>query len=111
MTTILTPNADVVLGAAATLIYAAAIGTQFIVLKATVTNTDSAAHTVTCYRVPNGGTAGVTNILGADAISVAPGATVVLPIGAQSFNNGQSFRALADTGAVVNLSVTLAQIS
>lgn len=111
MTSTLTPNADIVLGSSATIVYMADSGLQFVILKATVTNRDTAAHTVTCYRVPNSGAAGVTNIIAADALSVAAGATIVLPLSGQSLNNGQSIWALADTGSVVNFNMSLSQIS
>jgi hypothetical protein len=108
--TISIQTADAVLGSSATVIASSSASGQFVILKASVTNTDSAAHTVTLYRVPQSGSAGTTNIFGADALSVGAGSTAVLPVSGQGLANGQTLQALADTAAVVNINLTLAQV-
>jgi hypothetical protein len=111
MTTTAAPNADIVCGTTATTAYMVGTNFQFVILKATATNIDTASHTITVYRVPSGGTAGPTNIMGADAVAIAAGQTVTLPLSGQTIVNGQTLAALADAPSVVNFNVSLAQIS
>lgn len=79
---------------------------QWLILKASATNTDSVARTVTVYRVPVTGTPGASNILGADALSLAAGETVALPLSGQAIVNGATLQALASADNVVNLNIT-----
>lgn len=102
---------DLVLPAAAAILYSVGSTSQSVILKATATNTDSAAHTVTLYRVPSGGAPGVTNIIAADGLSVDPLKTTVLPISGQGIVNGQSLWGVASSATFVNISITLAQVT
>jgi hypothetical protein len=103
-------TADVVLGTSASMVFSSSASAQFVILKASVTNTASAAHTVTLYRVPQAGSAVAANIMGADALSVGAGGTVVLPVSGQGVNTGQTLQALASAAGVVNMNITLAQV-
>jgi hypothetical protein len=103
-------TSDVVLTTAATVVVNTAVNAQWVILKATATNTDTAAHQITTYRVPSGGSAQTGNIFGADALNIGAGVTVTLPIGGHGLINGQSLQALADANSVLNLNLTLAQV-
>lgn len=98
-------NADAVLTGSATVILTGSAMTQLMILKATVFNSDTGAHTVKVYRVPNAGSAGAANQLFGTDISVGPQQTVTLPLSGQTLLNNQTLQALADTTSVVNLSI------
>lgn len=101
-------NADAVLTSAAASIIAAGPASQLLILKASVCNTDAAARTVTVHRVNAGHTAAATTEV-IQALSVAAGATAVLPLSGQTIINGQSLQALASTGGVVNINISYVQ--
>ena len=100
-------NADVVISNTATIVYTIDNVSQATILKATVLNTDSILHTIDIYRVPNGSTAGSSNMM-FDQLSVNPSQTVVLPLNGQVLVNGQSLQATCDTANMVNFSISLA---
>lgn len=64
------------------------------------TNTDSAAHAVTAYAVPNAGAAGITNMF-CPAISVPPNNYIDVDVPQMGY--GDIIRAFADTGSLVNI--------
>lgn len=98
-------NVDVQLTNAAAAVITTGASDQFTILKASVCNTDSASHTVSVWRVPNGGTADATNQL-IDALAIGAGQTVVLPLSGQTVVNGQMLQADASVGAFVNFSAS-----
>ena len=79
---------------------------SLVFTQATVTNTDSIAHPVTIYRVANGGTAGPTNIIGMDAVSVAAGATMPVPIVGQVLFYMQTLQGVTNTAGWVNFNAS-----
>lgn len=64
------------------------------------TNTDSAAHAVTAYAIPSGGTAGAGNEF-LPAVSVAPNSFIDVDI--PMLKAGDFLQAKADTGADVTV--------
>lgn len=98
------------LTATAATYYTAPANTRSIVKKLTFTNTDTGARTVTVYLVPNGGTAGVTNIL-VSARSVGPGETYdCYEAVNHALQAGGFIQALADVAAKVTIQGTLAEV-
>lgn len=97
-------SVDYVLTNTAGVVLQSSSGQTMTVIKATVCNTDTNPHTVTVYRVPSGSSAAASNLL-VDAMAVPAGATLALPISGQPITQGQSWQALASTGALVNLSM------
>lgn len=78
---------------------------QWLITKATVTNTDSAARTVTVYRVASAGTAGTGNII-IEPVTLQAGETQALPLSGHAIVNAGTLQALASADNVVNMSVT-----
>ena len=105
------PNVDAVLTNSSAAYFTAGTGQQFIILKCSVTNTDTLPRRVTFYRAPPAGGVASAIIMGADNLDVPPLATVVIPISGQTLSSGQALQALASVGSVVNLSVSLAQVN
>jgi hypothetical protein len=103
-----TGNADTQLGSAAAPVLTAGTGQSISILKATATNTDTAARTITLYRVPQGGTAGTANIIAADATPLSAGETITLPLSGHTLIAGQSLQGFADVGAKVMLNLSYA---
>ena len=91
---------------AASVLTAQAAG-ALTILKATVANTDAAAHKVTLCRVPAGGNAIPANELVSGQV-VNGGETVILPISGHNLVNGQSLQAFAEVAGEVNISVSYA---
>jgi len=101
-------NADAQMGTTASGIIAAGANEQFIILAATATNVDTVAHTLTLYRVPNGGTAGASNVIAADAMAIGAGETAEIPLSGQVLVNQQMLQGLADVANVVNVNISYA---
>lgn len=101
---------DIVLSATPSVVFAAAQGAQYVVLKAAVTNTDTVSRTVTVYRLPPSGTPGPGYILAADALAIPAGTSVTLQLAGQAIVSGQSLQAAASVASVVNFNVTFAQV-
>jgi hypothetical protein len=86
------------------------VNQYFTSKKVTVSNTSASAVTLTIYKVPSGGTAGVTNLL-IGALTI-PGNTVnggvkeIYEAENQIFQAGDTLQALAGTAAVLNLNVS-----
>ena len=80
-------------------------GNQWLITKATATNSDSVARTVTVYRVPATGTAAAGNIV-VEPMTLQPSETVALPLSAQALVNGATLQASASADNVVNLNIT-----
>ncbi len=97
-------NSDASLLIAGNSIMAPGLNAQWMILKATANNQDSVARTVTVYRIPAGGSAGVTNIV-VDALSLDAGETRALPLSGQTVVNGQVLWATASADNVINLNV------
>lgn len=100
-------NVDVQLTDSAATVLSVPANTQYTVLKATACNTDVSPRALTFYRIPDGGTAGPTNLI-LDAIAIGAGATIILPISGQTLFSGQAFQAFADVTATVNISLSYA---
>ena len=97
-------NTDVVLTNAAQTVMGA--GTNgVLIFKASVTNTDASARSVTFYRVPMGGSPSLSNVV-IDGETIAAGGTIVLPLSGQSLVNGQTLQGLASVTSVVNVAVS-----
>jgi hypothetical protein len=79
-------------------------GEQLFFIKVTADNTDSAQHFVTIYRTPGGGSPAASQEL-TTAYPVPANMTIPLPLGGQTFINGQQVFASADTANVVNLNI------
>jgi hypothetical protein len=101
-------NSDAVLTATPAAVLTTPLNSQITILKATVFNSDTVAHFVKLYRVPMGGTAGVTNQLSGSGQLVGAGDTVTLPLSGQTLVNQQSLQASADLTSVVNLNLSFA---
>ncbi len=101
-------NTDYSVSASAAAALLAPANASLVITKATVCNTDTAAHTLTLYRVPNGGTAGATNEL-ISALSIAAGKTVTLPLSGHTLVQQQSLQAVADATTVLVLSLSYTQ--
>ena len=101
-------NSDLVLTTAAATAIAASALAQLTILKATANNTDSSAHTITVYRVPNGGSPSASNAV-LTAYPVAANTAVVLPLSGQTLTDGQTLQAIASVASVVNLNVSWSQ--
>jgi len=90
--------------------YTCPTNTKTLIKKATFTNTDSSARTITLYLVPIGGTAGVTNIL-SDAVSVASLTTYeAFEAEGHILEAGGTLQALADVGAKVTFQASGVEI-
>ena len=95
-------QSGVQLGAAATIICTIATNVTAIIKRVTFTNTDTAARTITIYRVPKAGTPGPTNIIidvyplsaGQDYSPVALSGLVLLA--------GESLQGVSDVASKVN---------
>jgi hypothetical protein len=78
--------------------------------KVTVTNTSASPVSLTIYKVPSGGTAGVGNLLLSGfvipATSVNGGVREIYEAENQIFYAGDTLQAFAGTAAVVNLNVS-----
>ncbi len=101
-------NVDAQLTGSAAAVLTGGASQEITILNATATNTDTATRTITLYRVPNGGSAASSNIIGADAFAIGAGETVVLPLAGHTIVNQQSIQALASVASVVNLSISYA---
>ena len=98
------------LTASAVSYYTAPTNTRTLVKKVTLTNNDSVAHTATIYLVPNGGTAGATNIL-SDAVPIASKAVYeAFEAEGHVLMTGDSIQALADTGSQVTIQASGVEI-
>lgn len=78
-----------------------------IISKAVVFNTDSAAHTITVYKVSSGGSAGSGNELIASlSIPAASGSPpTVLQLSGLVLDQNDSIQGLASLTSVVNISI------
>src|SRR5258707_6075949 len=103
-------TADIVLTASAASIITSGPSDSFLILKATVCNTDTTARSVSVYRVPPAGTADATMLItdasGASAFIIGPGETQTLPISGQRIVGRSNLQALASITSVVVLSAT-----
>ena len=82
----------------------------WVVLKATVNNTDSVAHKLTAWRVAAGSTSGASVPM-IYALSIPAGETDPLPISGQAFGANQTFHVTATATGVLNISVSYAIVS
>src|SRR5258706_4645281 len=100
-------TADIVLTASAASIITSGPSDSFLILKATVCNTDTTARSVSVYRVPPAGTADATMLItdasGASAFIIGPGETKTLPISGQGIVGGSRLQdaALVTSGVVL----------
>lgn len=83
--------------------YTAGTGITATINNLSLTNTSAGVVTVTLYRVPSGGAAGVTNAF-MSAYSLTPGQTYVPPaaIGLQ-LETGMTLQALSNTASAVTI--------
>lgn len=90
------------LTAAAMAIYQTPVNVTAIVKRVTFTNTDTAARTITVYRVPASGTPDPTNII-IDAYPLSAGQDYSpVALSGLVLASGESLRALADVADKVN---------
>lgn len=83
--------------------YTVPANTITTIAACTLTNSTGTARTATVYLVPNGGTAGVTNIiLSARTIAAGESYNVAAAIG-QSIPAGATIQALSDAGTAVTI--------
>jgi hypothetical protein len=101
-------NFDAVLAASAASLLAGASADQITLLKVTACNTDTVTRTITLYRVPLAGSPSAANMI-IDALPIAAGETVVLPLSGQTLVNGQSLQGLASSASVVNINGSYAK--
>lgn len=103
-------NADATLtGSAATLITCPA-NSQIVILKGSVYNSDTIAHSATIYRVANGGTAALAGQITGTGTTIASKGTVILPLSGVTLANQQILQGLADTTSVVSVSLSYIQV-
>lgn len=87
---------------AATIVYQTPANVTAIAKRVTFTNTDTAARTVTVYRVPKSGAPGATNII-IDAYPLSAGQDYSpIALSGLVLAAGESLQALADVTAKVN---------
>ena len=104
-------NEQASLTASLTTLYTAPDNTIAIIEAVTATNTDGAARTIDVHLVPSGDIGGADNIY-IDGKSVAAGEDQALDtIIAHNLQPGGSIQALADVTSVVNLRVSVREIS
>lgn len=90
--------------------YTCPANTRAIVRAATVCNSAGAAHTYTFYRVPSGGTAGVTNIC-ASAVPIAAGQTLVVQeLLGKALGAGDTIQGLADSAAALTFDAAVVEV-
>lgn len=102
-------NADLQLQNTAQPIFSAGQNSSLLITRLTIVNTDTVSHGVTIYRVFNGGTPSTANEIVNSAQwpgLIAPGETIAVPLTGHNISNGQAIYAMADTSAVVNMSVS-----
>lgn len=81
--------------------YVTAGNNEVVILsRVTVYNSDTVARVVTWYRVPSGGSATSSNILG--VMTVGAGSPENLPLPGAIFDAGDMLYVKADAGSVVN---------
>lgn len=79
---------------------------QVMLTKVTVCNTDvGAPHGVFVYRVPPGGNVSASAVEMIGNLSIAAGATVVLPLAGQPLPTGYALYAKQDSGSGMNLNI------
>jgi hypothetical protein len=100
-------NADVNLTTTAATVIATATLAQATIIKATAVNLDTIPHSITVFRVANGGTPGAGSTL-IDALPIGPGDTVTLPLSGQTLVNEQTLQALCDLDDMININVSFA---
>lgn len=93
-------GASAVLTTTATAYVTAGANEVAILSRVTVYNSDSAARSVTWHRVPSGGSATSSNVLG--VLTVGATSTENLPLPGAIFDNGDALYVKADAGSVVN---------
>lgn len=71
-----------------------------ILSRVTVYNSDTTARTVSWYRVPSGGSATSSTLMG--VLSVSANGIENLPLPGAIFDNGDALYVKADAGSVVN---------
>lgn len=91
------------LTASAATYYTAPANTLTTVSACTLTNTTAGAVTATVYLVPNGGTAGVTNIILSAKIIAAGESYNVMPAIGQTILSGGTIQALAGAATSITL--------
>lgn len=100
------PNA----AAASPGLYACPANTKTLIKKATFTNNDATARTVTIHLVASGGTAGVTNIVTKAAV-IAAGATYeAFEIEGHILQPGDFITAFADAASMVTCHISAVEI-
>lgn len=100
-------NVDIQLTNAAAPILQVSSNGMIAILKATAVNTDTSPRNISIWRVLNGGTPGVTNLI-IDAMPIGAGETLVLPLSGQTLVQLQNLEAAADVTSVVNISLSYA---
>ena len=97
-------------GAAAGTLYTCPAGTQARVLKCTATNDTTTVTTLTVYKVPSGGTAGVTNLI-LNEKSIASKATYeCFEVNGQVLDAGDFIQALAGVADQITVSLDVVEI-
>ncbi len=100
-------NSDVSLGTGATNIASSASPQQITFTKVTLNNTGATAVTYILYRVPSGGAAGASNIIGQG--SVGANATVVATLSAHTLVGGQSLQGESSVASQLTVNASWTQ--
>jgi hypothetical protein len=101
-------NQDINLTVAVQTVLAPAALAQMTIIKATAINLDTVPHSITVYRVPNGGSPGSGGTTMLDAFPIGAGDTVTLPLSGQTVVNQQTLQAACDLDDKVNINISFA---
>lgn len=97
------------LTASAATYYTCPANTRATFKKLTVSNNDTSPRSVTCYLVPSGGAAGVTNIITISQTLAANEARDLYEIEGHTIAAGDFFQALADSASKVTIHGTVVE--